>query len=103
VNVRESVNKQLDEIEDKLRNEMTSTKKTIGLKLNDDVTELSSLKSTVDNWKVLFEACMSQGSEIQCLVNLEELLEKIPRMDDDIFKLFSEMTSVQLNLVQNSF
>jgi hypothetical protein len=32
-NVRESVNKQLDEIEDKLRSEMTSTKKTIGLKL----------------------------------------------------------------------
>ena len=96
-NVRESVNKHLDEIEDKLRNEMTSTKKTIGLKLNDDVTELSSLKSTVDNWKDLFEACMSQGSEIQCLVNLEELLEKVPRMDDDIFKLFSEMKYISVS------
>jgi tetrahydromethanopterin S-methyltransferase subunit G len=52
--VREYVNKQLDEIEDKLRSEMTSTKKTIGLKLNDDVTELSSLKSTVDNWRDMF-------------------------------------------------
>ena len=96
-NVRESVNKHLDEIEDKLRNEMTSTKKTIGLKLNDDVTGLSSLKSTVDNWKDLFEACMSQGSEIQCLVNLEELLEKVPRMDDDIFKLFSEMKYISVS------
>jgi regulator of replication initiation timing len=35
--VRESVNKHLDEVENKLRNEMTSTKKTIGLILNDDV------------------------------------------------------------------
>jgi hypothetical protein len=53
------------------------TKKTIGLKLNDGVTELSNLKSTVDNWKDMLEACLSQGSEIQCLVNLDELLDNI--------------------------
>jgi hypothetical protein len=52
------VNKHLDEIEDKLRNEMTSTMKTIDVKLNDHVTELSSLKSTVDNWRDMFEACL---------------------------------------------
>jgi hypothetical protein len=105
-NVRESVNKHLDEIEDKLRNEMTTTKKTIGLKLNDDVTELSSLKSTVDNWRDMFEACLSKGSEIQCLVNLDELLEKVPRMDDDISKLFREMKDISVSftpedLIQN--
>jgi predicted DNA-binding protein len=104
--VRESVNKHLDEIEDKLRNEMTSTKKTIGLKLNDGVTELSNLKSTVDNWKDLFEACLSKGSEIQCLVNLDEILEKIARMDDDISKLLREMKDISVSftpedLIQN--
>ena len=66
--VRESVNNHLDEIQDKLRSEMTSTKETIDLTLNDDVTELSSLKSIVDNWRDLFETCLSKGSEIQCLV-----------------------------------
>ena len=96
-NVRESVNKHLDEIEDKLRNEMTSTKKTIGLKLNDDLTELSSLKSTVDNWKDMLEACLSKGSEIQCLVNLDELLEKVPRMDDDISKLLRDMKDISVS------
>jgi len=104
--VRESVNKHLDEIEDKLRNEMTSTKKRIGLKLNDDVIELSSLKSTVDSWRDIFEACLSKGSEIQCLVNLDELLEKVPRMDDDISKLLREMRDISVSftpedLVQN--
>ena len=104
--VRESVNKHLDEIEDKLRNKMTSTKKTIGLKLNDDVTELSSLKSTVDNWRDLFEACLSKGSEIQCLVNLDELLDKVPRVDDDISKLLREMKDISVSftpedLIQN--
>ena len=104
--VRESVNKHLDEIEDKLRNEMTSTKKTIDLKLNDGVTELSNLKSTVDNWKDLFEACLSKGSEIQCLVNLDEILEKIARMDDDISKLLREMKDISVSftpedLIQN--
>ena len=94
---RESVNKHLDGIEDKLRNEMTSTQKTIGLKLNDDVTELSSLKSTVDNWRDMFEACLSKGSEIQCLVNLDELLEKVPRMNDDISKLLREIKDISVS------
>jgi hypothetical protein len=94
---RESVNKHLDGIEDKLRNEMTSTKKTIGLKLNDDVTELSSLKSTVDNWRDMFEACLSKGSEMQCLVNRDELLEKVPGMDDDISKLLREMKDISVS------
>jgi hypothetical protein len=95
--VRESINKHLDEIENKLRKEMTSTKKTIGLRLNDDVTELSSLKSTVDNWRDMFEVCLSKGSEIQCLVNLDELLEKVPRMDDDISKLLREMKDISVS------
>ena len=105
-NVREYVNKHLGEIEDKLRNEMTSTKKTIDVKLNDHVTELSSLKSTVDNWRDMFEACLSIGSEIQCLVNLDELREKVPRMDDDISKLLREMKDISVSftpddLIQN--
>jgi hypothetical protein len=99
--VRKSVNKHLDEIEDKLRNEMASTKKTIDLKLNDGVTELSNLKGTVDNWKDLFEACLSKGSEIQCLVNLDELLEKIARMDDDISKLLRGMKDISVSFTPN--
>jgi len=104
--VRESVNKHLGEIEDKLRNKMTSTKKTIDIRLNDDVTELSSLKSTVDNWRDMFEACLSKGSEIQCLVNRDELLEKVPRMDDDISKLLRELKHISVSftpedLIQN--
>jgi hypothetical protein len=35
--------------------------KTIDVKLNDDVTELSSLKNTVDNWRDMFEACLSKA------------------------------------------
>jgi predicted TIM-barrel fold metal-dependent hydrolase len=70
--------------------------KTIDVKLNDHVTELSSLKSTVDNWRDMFEACLSIGSEIQCLVNLDELREKVPRMDDDISKFQLELYRGQL-------
>jgi regulator of replication initiation timing len=58
-NIRKSVNKHLDEIEDKLRNEMTSTKKTIDVKLNDDVTELSSLKALLITggtcWRLVYQ------------------------------------------------
>jgi hypothetical protein len=54
----------------------------------------------------MFEACLSKGSEIQCLVNFDKLLEKAPRMDDDISKLFREMRDISVSftpedLIQN--
>jgi hypothetical protein len=54
----------------------------------------------------MFEACLSKGSEIQCLVNFDELLGKVPRMDDDISKLFREMRDISVSftpedLIQN--
>jgi hypothetical protein len=49
--VRESVNKHLDEIEGKLLYEMTSTKKTIGLKLNEDESSFTRLNCTDVNCK----------------------------------------------------
>ena len=54
----------------------------------------------------MLEACLSKGSEIQCLVNLDNLLEKCPRMDDDISKLLREMKDISVSftpeeMVQN--
>jgi hypothetical protein len=45
---------------------------------------------------VVFTRC-KKGSEIQCLVNLDEILEKIARMDDDISKLLREMKDISVS------
>jgi hypothetical protein len=50
----------------------------------------------------MFEACLSKGSEIQCLVNLDELLEKVPRVDDDISKLLREMKDTSVSFTRQA-
>ncbi|CAG2205431.1 LRRC49 [Mytilus edulis] len=48
--------------------------------MNDEVTELSSLKSSFINLKNIFDACIAEGSELHCLVKMEEILENLPRL-----------------------
>ncbi|VDI56537.1 Hypothetical predicted protein [Mytilus galloprovincialis] len=80
-NLREKINKKLDELENKIREEVNSTRKNYVLRLTEELSELVSLKSTFDNWKNLFEACLLQGSEIQCLVKMEEIIRKMPNLE----------------------
>jgi hypothetical protein len=67
-----------------------------------DCSTQSSLKSTVDNWREMFEVCLSKGSEIQCLVNRDELLEKVPRMDDGVVSISLNFKLVSFNFVKSS-
>jgi DNA-binding beta-propeller fold protein YncE len=44
--------------------------------LSDEVTELSSIKCTVDNWKIILDTCVQHGSEQQCLVEMDRITRK---------------------------
>jgi hypothetical protein len=54
--------------------------------ISDEVTELSSIKCTVDNWKVILDTCVQHGSEQQCLVEME----RITRKNSDLNKEMKE-------------
>ena len=94
--LRAKVCKHLNELEQKLRDEANSRRKEKLIKLDDETTDLSSLKNIVDNWKSLFEACMSQGSEIQCLVKMDEILNNLPQTENDISKLLREIRTISV-------
>ncbi|XP_063408217.1 transcription intermediary factor 1-alpha-like [Mytilus trossulus] len=94
--LREKVCKHLNELEQKLRDEANCRRKEKIIKLDDETTHLSSLKNTVDNWKSLFEACLSQGSEIQCLVKMDEILNNLPQTEKDISKLLREIRAISV-------
>ncbi|XP_071144066.1 uncharacterized protein [Mytilus edulis] len=96
ITLREKVFKHLDELEAKHRDEVNSSRKENSIKLDDETTDLSSLKNIVDNWKSLFEACISQGSEIQCLVKMDEILNNLPQTENDISKLLREIRTISV-------
>ncbi|XP_063405823.1 uncharacterized protein LOC134689783 [Mytilus trossulus] len=92
--------RRLNELELQLQNETHATKKKISLKMCDAATELSSLKSNVDNWKNIFEACTLQGSDLQVLVKMEEISSRIPQIEKDISKVEREIKDVSVSFKQ---
>ncbi|XP_063402415.1 E3 ubiquitin-protein ligase TRIM45-like [Mytilus trossulus] len=98
-NLREKLNNKLDELENKLREEVNSTRKNNVLRLNEESSELISLKSTFDNWKNLFEACLLQGSEIQCLVKMEEISRKMPNIENDLSRIIQGLQDMSIKFV----
>jgi t-SNARE complex subunit (syntaxin) len=56
--VKDVVIKHLNEVSDKMKEKVTSSKKNTVITLSDEVTELSSIKCTVDNWKVILDICV---------------------------------------------
>ncbi|XP_063408301.1 E3 ubiquitin-protein ligase Midline-1-like [Mytilus trossulus] len=94
--LREKVCKHLNALEQKLRDEANSGRKENVIKLKEEMTYFSSQKNTIDNWKTLFEACLSQGSEIQCLVKMDEILNNLSQTEKDIPKLLQEIRAISV-------
>ena len=84
--VKDVVIKHLIEVADKMKEKVTSSKKNTVITLSDEVTELSSIKCTVDNWKVILDTCLQHGSEQQCLVEMD----RINRRNFDLNKEMKE-------------
>jgi hypothetical protein len=74
--VKDDVIKHLNEVADKMKEKVTFSKKNTVITLSDEVTELSSIKCTVDNWNVILNTCVQHGSEQQCLVEMDRITRK---------------------------
>ncbi|XP_063405766.1 E3 ubiquitin-protein ligase TRIM45-like [Mytilus trossulus] len=97
-NLREKFNRHLDKIEQQLKDEVRNTQKSNILKLNDEITVLSALNSTFNNWKNIFEACLFQGSELQCLVTMEDILSKLPQLEEDMSQEVSKIRQISVKI-----
>ncbi|VDI42775.1 Hypothetical predicted protein [Mytilus galloprovincialis] len=100
--LRENLIKHVKNLEENLRDELNNSKKKVTIKMNDEVTELSSLKSTFINWKNIFDACIAEGSELHCLVEIEEILESLPQVEEKVSKLSKEMTNTSISFEPNN-
>jgi hypothetical protein len=84
--IKDVVIKHLNEVADKMKEKVTSSKKNTVITLSDEITELSSIKCTVDNWNVILDTCVQHGSEQQCLVEID----RITRNNFDLNKEMKE-------------
>ncbi|VDI84357.1 tripartite motif-containing protein 56 [Mytilus galloprovincialis] len=94
--VREKLNKKLNDLEKRIREEVNSTRKNNVLRLSEESAELLSLKSTFNQWKNVFGACLSHGSDIQCLVKMEEISSKLPQIEHDLSKAIQGIKDIHI-------
>ncbi|CAC5394488.1 unnamed protein product [Mytilus coruscus] len=100
--LRENLIKHVKKLEENLRDELKNSKKQVTIKMNDEVTELSSLKSNFTNWENIIDACIADGSELHCLVKMEEILENLPQVDKRVSKLTREIKDTSISFEPNN-
>ncbi|CAG2242689.1 unnamed protein product [Mytilus edulis] len=101
--LRKNLIKHVNTLEKNLRDELQNSKKqvTVKIKMNDEETELSSLKSNFMNWKNIIDACIADGSDLHCLVKMEEILENLPQVDKRVSNLTTEIKDTSISFEPN--
>jgi hypothetical protein len=101
--VKDAVIKHLNEVADKMKEKVTSSKKNTVITLSDEVTELSSIKCTVDNWKVILDTCVQHGSEQQCLVEMDRITRKNFDLDKEMKEAILQPRNPLVTFETNKF
>ncbi|CAG2200202.1 TRIM56 [Mytilus edulis] len=66
--IKDNIIEHLNKIEGQIKDKIIKLKKETVLKLSEESTDLESLKSTVDNWIVIYDTLFTSWSELQCLL-----------------------------------
>ncbi|CAC5402381.1 unnamed protein product [Mytilus coruscus] len=101
--IRSNIEKHLDDIQANIQLELNVVKKEVNLQINDDQTHLSSLKSTIENWVSIIETSTSQGTEIQCFLEINKILSQKFELDKALSDRLQEMRNVRLTLKRDLY
>lgn len=66
------------------KDDLASKKNDTVIQLTDKMTEMSRLKSTIDNWYKILSTCVKDGSDIQCLIEINKLLAMKGKIESEI-------------------
>ncbi|CAG2254454.1 unnamed protein product [Mytilus edulis] len=86
----------INEVYDKLKNDVLSSKKRLCLKLKEEGDNLSSFKSTIDNWKTVLDISNKHGSDQQCLVELNKILAQKQQQKKKIKEAMESMRNIEV-------
>lgn len=97
----------VNNLEKTAKDELIFKKKRIVIELADAMTEMSSLKSTVENWHKILSACIIDGSDVQCFVEFNKLVQKKEQKESEIKNATSNISeqtfSFEMNRVIQNF
>ncbi|CAC5413860.1 unnamed protein product [Mytilus coruscus] len=108
--LKNNITKHLSRMENEIKVELSTKKGEILKTIENEAMELTSLKCTVDNWKRIMDASIKHGSELQCLTEVNRLVEKKEDLGNQIkttmstlktnsltFKLFDSVKNFESN------
>ncbi|XP_052084274.1 E3 ubiquitin-protein ligase Midline-1-like [Mytilus californianus] len=101
-NLKRDLIEHVNKVEKAAKEELFSKKKGIVTELTDRMIEMSSLKSTVDNWYNILSTSVNDGSEIQCLIEFNKLVPKKEKIESEIKNTTSNIDKRSLIFKKNS-
>ncbi|VDI53599.1 Hypothetical predicted protein [Mytilus galloprovincialis] len=88
--------KHLARMENEIKEDLLTKKGEILKSIDNEAMELTSLKCTIDNWKRIMDTCLTHGSELQCLTELNRLTAKKDEIENSIKETLSKLKTKSL-------
>ncbi|CAC5359092.1 unnamed protein product [Mytilus coruscus] len=99
--LKKDIIEHVNKVEKVAKEELVLKKKGIVTELADIMTEMFSLKSTVNNWHNILSTSINNGSEIQCLVEFNKLVSKKEKLESEIVNATSNIDTLSLTFQRN--
>ncbi|XP_071144252.1 probable E3 ubiquitin-protein ligase MID2 [Mytilus edulis] len=94
--IKNEISKHIDQIEEILLTELTTTQKQVGIELKDEIGMLSSYSSAVKKWKTVIDSVLEHGSEQQCLFEINKIEPKISELEQEIKDVVKNIKHISL-------
>ncbi|VDI26413.1 Hypothetical predicted protein [Mytilus galloprovincialis] len=89
----------LNQLEEKMKIELASSKKDVVLKITDNVNTFSSYKSTITNWHSVLSRSVEHGSDQQCLMEVNKIGLKITILEKELKEDIKKLENLTINFV----
>ncbi|VDI25500.1 Hypothetical predicted protein [Mytilus galloprovincialis] len=89
----------LDKLDEEIKVEVSSSKKRVVMKFTDEVNTLSSYKSTSANWQSVLNGSIKQGSDQQCLMEVNRIGPKMTTFEKEIEEDMKKMKNMTVKFV----
>lgn len=86
----------IERIEETLKDELTSTKKQVNIKIKVEVDILSSYKNAVKNWKAVIDNVLEHGSEQHCLIEIDKIEPEVSKLEGKLNDLIKNIKTVSV-------
>ncbi|XP_071135488.1 tripartite motif-containing protein 2-like [Mytilus edulis] len=89
----------LDKLEENIKAEVASSKKRVFMICTDEVNTFSSYKSTATNWQSVLHGVIEQGSDQQCLMEVNKIAPKMTILEKEMAEDMKQMKNMTIDFV----